>query len=84
MKVSLLTSLACLFSLAVVAQEKDFHLDKEYKANSSGTIDLGSSDAKVYITGSKRRSVHIKIYRVFTTSGVVCGDADEHFKVEVS
>src|SRR6187551_3470825 len=83
MKLYLLTPLACLFSLAVAAQKNDFHLDKEYKANSSGTIDLGSSDAKVYITGSKRSSVHVKIDRVVTTSGVVFGD-DEEFKVEVS
>jgi hypothetical protein len=83
MKLYLLTPLACLFSLAVAAQKNDFHLDKEYKASSSGTIDLGSSDAKVYITGSKRSTVHIKIDRVVSTSGVVFGD-EEEFKVEVS
>jgi hypothetical protein len=83
MKTTLLTlAIVTLSSVATVAQ--NFHLDKEYKVNATGIIDLGSSDAKVYITGSKRATAHVKIDREVTTKGILFGDDDQEFKVEVS
>lgn len=81
MKTSLLT--LSLAVVSVVAQAQDFHLDKNYKVNATGTIDLGSSDAKVFITGSKRTNAHVKIDREVTAQGIVFG-GDQEFKVEVT
>ena len=50
--------------------------------NANGTIELNSSDAKVYITGSNRSTAHVKIFRKVTTKGVAFGQED--FFVEVS
>lgn len=83
MKTILLILSACLFNIVAFAQA-DFHLDKEYKANATGTIDLIASDAKVFITGSKRATVHVKIDREVTSKGVIFGDDDQQFKVEVT
>lgn len=74
-----------LYSLSVSAQSSkdgDFHLDKEYKMSSTGTIFLNSSDAKVFITGSNRSTAHVKIDRVVTSKGVVFGDRE--FSVDVN
>lgn len=81
MKTTLLTISLAL--VCIVAQAQDFHLDKSYQANATGTIDLGSSDAKVFITGSKRSTVHVKIDREVTAQGIVFG-GDQEFKVEVT
>ena len=59
----------------------DYRLDKTYKIDEKGTIDLRSSDAKVFITGSKRADVHVKIDRVVESRGVVMGESE--FMVEV-
>jgi hypothetical protein len=80
MKTALLTLSFAVIS--VVASAQDFHLDKNYKVNATGTIDLGSSDAKVFITGSKRTNVHVKIDREVTAQGIVFG-GEREFKVEV-
>ena len=76
--------LGFLSSLSVTAQTKDgiFQLDQDYKMNANGTIELNSSDAKVYITGSNRSTAHVKIFRKVTTKGVAFGQED--FFVEVS
>jgi hypothetical protein len=63
------------------AQDGNFHLDKEYTISKNGTIDLGSSDAKVFITGSARSTAHIKIDRKITVKG--WGWGGEDFRVEV-
>ncbi len=63
------------------SQDGSFHLDKVYKANQMGSIDLRSSDAKVFITGSDRKDVHVKIDRKVTTKGMVWGGKE--FAVEV-
>jgi hypothetical protein len=54
----------------VNAQNGDFRLDEKYKMSPSGTIDLTSSDAKVFITGSTRSDAHVKIDRKVVTKGV--------------
>lgn len=62
-----------VFSLSLVitafSQEGEFHLDKNYKINKNGTIDLGASDARVFITGSNRADAHVKIDRKVTVRG---------------
>lgn len=63
------------------AQDGEFHLDNEYKIKADATIDLVSSDANVFITGSKRTSARVKIDRKVITKGLYSGEED--FKVEV-
>ena len=77
--------LLAILTLSVVsvalAQDKDFHLDQVYKIDKKGTIDLSSSDAKVYITGSLRPDVHVKIDRSIETKGIY--KSREEFTVDV-
>jgi hypothetical protein len=80
MKTTLLTLAVAFVGAAASAQ--DFHLDKNYSVNATGTIDLGTSDAKVFITGSKRANVHVKIDREVTASGIVFG-GDQEFRVDI-
>lgn len=70
------------FSAVGQSNEGDFHLDQEYKINPTGTIKLNSSDGKVYITGSKRDNVHVKIDREVVTKGFTFGH--EEFSVDVT
>jgi Putative adhesin len=82
---ALLLSGIILSSLIVNAQSDkpvDFHLDKEYNMEPAGIIQLNSSDAKVFITGSPRTSAHIKIDREVTTKGWVFGH--ESFSVDIT
>jgi hypothetical protein len=81
---NLLFAFAMLTFISVAfAQEEDgeFHLDQQYKMNKSGVIDLSSSDAKVFITGSVRATAHVKIDRKVTTKGWASGPGK--FSVEV-
>ena len=71
---------ACVLKVAS-AQDGEFHLDNEYKIKPDATIDLASSDANVFITGSRRPSAHVKIDRKVITKGLYSGKED--FKVEV-
>jgi Putative adhesin len=63
-------------------KEGDFHLEKEYKMESSGTIYLDASDAKVFITGTKRATAHVKIDREVTSKGIIFGERE--FEVDVT
>lgn len=56
------------------SRDKEFHLDEVYDIDSNGKIDLNSNDAKVYILGSNRNNVHVKIDRVVETIGWIWGD----------
>ena len=76
------TLVMLLFVSGVSAQDGEFHLDKEYKISKNGTIEANFSDAKVFITGSNRSTVHVKIDRKVTTKGLVSGDVK--FNVEVN
>jgi hypothetical protein len=69
------------FISVAFAQDGEFHLDKVYKIGKAGTIDLSSSDAKVFITGSDRSDARVKVDRKLVTKGWVSGDHD--FRVEV-
>lgn len=66
------------------AQDKDgsFHLDKSYALAQTGTIHLRSSDAKVYISGSNRPDVHVKIDRMVTIKGLTFGH--QEFAVNIT
>lgn len=70
----------CVAGVAL-AQDGEFHLDKEYKISKDGIIDIGSSDANVFITGSSRSNAHVKIDRQVTTKGIYSGT--DEFRVEV-
>lgn len=50
------------------AQDDVYNLDKSYAVNPDGLIKLTSSDAKVYISGSDRADVRVKIYRNMKSS----------------
>lgn len=63
------------------AQSGNFRLDKDYAISKTGTLDLRSSDADVFITGSDRTTAHVKIERTVESKGVVWGD--EKFSVDV-
>lgn len=82
MKTTILATIATLAGLCAAAQNNDFHLDKEYTLSPTGTIDLRSSDAKVFITGSKRATAHVKIDWSVTAKGF--STSDRAFKVDVT
>ena len=71
----------CIGSFAI-AQDNEFHLDETYSIDRNGTLILSSDDAEVFIIGSDRSNVHVKIDRVIESKGLRWGD--RHFKVEVS
>lgn len=74
---------AILIHTAIFAQKNgDYHLDKEFNLNPSGTIELTSSDAKVFITGSNRSTVHLKVDRTVTTKGLYFGS--DEFAIEIN
>ncbi len=79
---SLLAIAAFFASLTLLAQKDgDYHLDKEFDLSASGTIELSSSDAKVSITGSDRKTVHLKVDRTVTTKGLFFGS--DEFALEI-
>src|SRR5688500_6687440 len=80
-KLSTLFACMLLVSTLAYAQEGEFHLDKNFKINKNGTIDLNSSDAKVFITGSTRSDVHVKIDRKVVMKGVY--NSKSEFRVDV-
>ena len=78
-----ITFLFLLFSVSIAfAQDQDFHLDQEYAISKNGTIDLRSSDAKVFITGTDRTALaRVKIDRTVTAKGWYSSKGE--FKVSV-
>ena len=80
MKNTLLATVAALAGFCATAQDRDFHLDKEYALSPTGTIHLNSGDAKVFVTGSRRSTTHVKIdYKVDVTGYA----SDRKFHVDV-
>ena len=71
-----------VLSISVFAQTGNFKLDKDYSISKTGTLDLRSSDADVFITGSDRTTAHVKVERTVESKGVVWGD--ESFSVDVN
>lgn len=68
-------------SLAQTTKTGDYHLDQDYKVNPKGVIRLTCSDAKVFITGSDRTNVNVKIDREVETKGWSWGT--DEFSVDV-
>ncbi len=79
----LLAISATLLCLSLTAQknEGDYHLDKEFNLALNGKIDLFSSDAKVFITGSTRDNVHLKVDRTIVSKGLFFGS--DEFALEI-
>jgi hypothetical protein len=79
----IITSLALLLSVATAtAQDDSYQLDQTYPMSPTGTIDLRASDARVTITGSKRKDAHVRVERKVTAKGLTAGKRD--FRVEVT
>ena len=81
MKNSLFLLCFAICATFAYAQNGDFHLDEKYKMSSTGTIDLTSSDAKVFITGSTRPDVHLKIDRKVVAKGMY--NSSGEFSIDV-
>lgn len=81
MKNLLFAFIMLTFFTVAFAQDGKFHLDKEYKISETGVLDLIASDAKVFITGSERKTAHVKIDRKVIVKGWNSGSGS--FKVEV-
>lgn len=83
MKQALTLFFVAISGLAVAQSTKvgNFNLDKIYKISAAGTLSLTCSDAKVYITGSSRSDVHVKIDRIVETRGLVFGESE--FAVDI-
>lgn len=74
--------LAASLSFAQTTKSGNYHLDENYKIDAKGTIRLTCSDAKVFITGSDRTDVNIKIDREVETKGFTFGH--EEFTVDIN
>jgi hypothetical protein len=77
--------LSALFSVIAFSSfcqnDGEFHLDKEYPINAKGTLNLTITDAKVSVTGSDRKTAHVKIDRVVTSKGFTFGHQEFGFDV---
>lgn len=73
----------CLLVSAVVVAQGEFHLDKVYKVDTQGKVKLSTDDADVYITGSDRKDIHVKIDRVVESKGITWGEKQFDVSVEV-
>lgn len=78
-----LITLFCLMAgfYGTVAAQDTFRLDKDYKINPGGVLNMKISDAKVHITGSARTTAHVKIEREIISMGLTLGH--EEFRVDV-
>ena len=82
---NLLTLTFALFAVVSFAQTSktgNYHIDEKYKISAKGTIRLTCSDAKVFITGSDRTDVNIKIDREIEVKGFNFGT--EEFSVDIN
>jgi hypothetical protein len=79
---TLVLTLILAISFAQTTKMGDYHLDQIYKMDGKGTLTLTSSDANVFITGSSRSDVHVKIDRTVETKGFVWGA--QEFGVDVN
>lgn len=67
--------------VAQTTKTGNYHIDQDYKINQKGTIRLTCSDAKVFITGSDRTNVNVKVDREVETKGFSWGY--EEFSVDI-
>jgi hypothetical protein len=68
-------------SFAQSVKTGNYHTDETYKISAKGTIKLSCSDAKVFITGSDRTDVNVKVDREVEQKGL--GFGSEEFTVDV-
>lgn len=68
-------------SLAQTQKTGNYHIDEKHKIAGKGTIRLICTDAKVFITGSDRTDVNIKIDREVEMRGLAFGT--EEFMVDI-
>jgi hypothetical protein len=73
--------LVAVISFAQTVKTGVFNIDQDYKIAPKGTIRLTCSDAKVFITGSDRTNVNVKIDRDVETRGFAFGT--EEFTVDI-
>ncbi|HMJ69618.1 MAG TPA: DUF4097 family beta strand repeat-containing protein [Cyclobacteriaceae bacterium] len=73
--------LVTTISWAQTTKTGNYHIDQDYKVSSKGTIRLTCSDAKVFITGSDRTNVNVKVDREVETKGFSFGT--EEFSVDI-
>lgn len=73
--------LAAAISFAQTTKSGSYNLDENYKINAKGTIRLTCSDAKVFITGSDRTDVNVKIDREVEVKGWSFGN--DEFSVDI-
>jgi hypothetical protein len=78
---TLILTLLVGISAAQTSKMGGYHLDQDYKINQKGTIRLSCSDAKVFITGSDRTNVNVKIDREVESKGIAWGT--EEFSVDI-
>lgn len=79
-----LTLILALFAAVASAQTTktgNYHTDENHKIDAKGTIRLTCSDAKVFITGSDRTDVNVKIDREVEQKGF--GFGTEEFTVDI-
>lgn len=67
---------------SIKAQDSEFKLDKIYSMDPNGTIDMQTDDAKIKITGTNRKDVHVNIYRKEVTHGWRYNRRDFYVDVE--
>jgi len=68
---------------SIKAQDGEFKLDKVYSMDPNGTIDMQTDDAKIKITGTNRKDVHVNIYRKEVTHGWKFNRRDFYVDVDV-
>ena len=77
-----LTTLLLAYSFSVAQDpNSEFHLDETYTPDVDGRIHLSTDDADIFIIGTRRNDVHVKIDRVLETRGVSWGS--KRFEVDV-
>ncbi|HZY78320.1 MAG TPA: DUF4097 family beta strand repeat-containing protein [Cyclobacteriaceae bacterium] len=83
MKSILTLALALSVGICAAQTQKsgNYHLDQNYKVAAKGIIKLTSSDAKVFITGSDRTDVNVKIDREVEIKGFYSGT--DEFSVDI-
>ncbi len=81
--ICLFALMLCLFQVnANESRGDEYTLDKVYKIDPDGNLDLRTNDAKITITGSNRKDVHLKVFRSVKVKGVFT-KSEDRFKIEV-
>ncbi len=78
---TLIFTLIAAGCFAQTSKTGNYHVDENYKMGAKGTIRLTCSDAKVFITGSDRTDVNVKIDREVEQKGFAFGS--EEFSVDI-